>query len=311
MADGISVIIPTMNRENSLKRTIAFYLKALLIPDEIIIVDQSNNENIIQGIKRFLNTITGVRIIYYHQDIASSTMARNKGLSLANNDIIVFSDDDVDIYDDTLKNIVEIMQDKSVCMIGGLNDNGARSKSNIGYLIGTKSFKKRKIGHVTYSMLGRYPNNVKGTIATEWAMGYFFVVRKSLVEKHHISWDEKLVRYAYAEDLDFSYSYYKAIKKAGDGRCVLTDKVRVKHLGSLEYRNPSREKEFMYVLNRYYLSRKHKMGKRSLFWMALCNRCRLISAIYDKEKYKNLKDAIRYLKSHKEQIALGIFYYGN
>lgn len=52
------------------------------------------------------------------------------------------------------------MKDKSISMIAAIDDNMPTKQSALGYILGTRSFKKRKIGHVTYSMLGRYPENV-------------------------------------------------------------------------------------------------------------------------------------------------------
>ncbi len=306
---SISVLIPTMNRPKALKRTIDSYLKGSLIPNEIIIIDQSNQNEFIEKIKNFLRTIRQTEIVYYHQDLASLTIARNKGLSLAKNEVIVWSDDDVDVYEDTLKNVANIMCDKSVSMIGGLDDNMGVSKSKLGYLIGTKSFIKREIGHVTLSMLGRYPDRVNGEVKTEWAMGYFFVIRKSLTMKWHLAWDEKLNSYAYPEDLDFSYNYYKRSKKE-QLRCILSDKVHVKHLGSLEYRVPSRTSTFMYVLHRYYLSVKHDMGLKSKIAMGWSNFWFKLWKKIKKENYKDFKDAVKYLKTHKKEIASGQFFYG-
>ena len=304
MKDKVSVIIPTMNRPSALKRTIKAYLKGTLIPTEIIIIDQSNEEKFVEEIKIFLETIAKVKIVYYYQAIASLTVARNKGFSLAENEIIICSDDDVDVYENTLENVVDIMRDKSVSMIGGLDDNMGLSRSGLGYLIGTKSFIKRKIGHVTLSMLGRYPNRVIDEVKTEWAMGYFFVIRKSLVEKWHISWDENLTSYAYAEDLDFSFNYYRKSNEE-KLRCILSDKVHVKHLGSLEYRVPSRRSTFMYVINRYYLSVKHKMGLKSRIAMSWCNFWIYIFRVVKKNNPQDFKDAVKYKNKHKRELKLG------
>ena len=124
--------------------------------------------------------------------------------------LLVCSDDDVEVYADTLKNVYDLFQNPQIPMIAGLDDCAAKSTSKIGYLLGTKSFFKRKIGHVTASMLGRFPaQQVKGEVDTQWAMGFFFAVRTPLLKKWNIKWDENLTGYAYAEDLDFSYSYYK------------------------------------------------------------------------------------------------------
>lgn len=302
----ISVLIPTMNRAQSLKKTITSYLSCEYIPAQFVVVDQSTDIRTRQEIQTMLAKMSSVDIKYIFQEVPSSSAARNRALEEADCEIIVFSDDDIDVNEDTLKNLHDIMQDASVALIAGIDENSAKSFTNIGYLLGTKSFKNRKIGHVTLSMLGRYPDNIIGQIETQWAMGYFFAVRKSLVQRWNVQWDENLTGYAYAEDLDFSYNYYKHAK--GEGmRCILNERVRVKHLVSMEYRIPSRKSTFMYVLNRAYLSYKHQMGRGSRMAMKWCNFWRMIERAIRRQNLQDMRDACQYLKRHRKEVEQGIF----
>lgn len=297
-----------MNRSDTLKDTLDSFLNGDVIPSQIVIVDQSNDENA-KKTKDVCDKYSDlVQIKYVYQKVPSSTKARNNAYSYASEDIIVFSDDDVLVHKDTLKNIITVMQRSEIAMIAGIDDNNLSSSTNIGYLLGTKSFINRKIGHITLSMLGRYPDNIKGEVETQWAMGYFFVVRKSLLEKWNIRWDEKLAGYAYAEDLDFSFSYSKkAIKE--NLKCVLNEKVHVKHCVSKEYRTPSKKSTYMYVINRYYLSFKHNMGLKSRLAMKWCNFWRMIEKVVQKEKPMDMINAIKYLGENKKDIKRGIFHY--
>ena len=91
----------------------------------------------------------------------------------ASNNIIVFSDDDVDVKPNTFLNITEIMKDLEIAMIAGIDSNTPLSEgSKLGYIFGTKSYSKRYMGHVTSSMLGRFPISVTESVDTEWAMGF-------------------------------------------------------------------------------------------------------------------------------------------
>jgi hypothetical protein len=157
-------------------------------------------------------------------------------------------------------------------------------------------------------MLGRFPNKIGEFTDTMWAMGFFFVIRKSLTEKWKLKWDEKLAGYAYAEDLDFSYSYYKKAKTE-NLKCIMSDKVHVKHLASQEYRTPSRKSTFMYVLNRAYLSYKHEMGWKSDLAMKWCNLWRYVDKVVRRESAQDMKDAMDYLKVYKKEIRKGEFRY--
>lgn len=301
----ISLLIPTLNRPNSLKSTLESYFSGVVVPNQVVVVDQSTsiehqeiNRTTLQLFSRYSECL------YFHLDHPSSTEARNLAFSNATGEIIVFSDDDIEVYPDTLANVKEKMADPRIAMIAGLDDNSKQSRSRAGYLLGTKSFAKRNQGYVTRSMLGRYPPNVNGEVPTEWAMGYFFVVRAALVRKFGISWDEKLTSYAYAEDLDFSYTLFKRATPLGY-QCILSDKVRVKHLGSLEYRVPSRKSTFMYVINRYYLAYKHHEGRLSIpaigwadFWM-------VIFRLLKRQNAKELLDAIIRAKIVRKKLKAG------
>ncbi len=253
----ICVIIPTMNRPNALFDTVKKMLEYSFIPAQIIIVDQSNVVEHRLGNKKILNDFSEItNITYLYQDKPSLTRARNYGIKYCKYEIVVCSDDDVLVKEDTFKNIFNLMMDDSLSMIGGLDDNMGISNSYLSYIFGTKSRKKKNMGHVTKTIHGRYPNYVRGEVTTEWAMGYFFVIRKSLVERYNLKWDENLISYAYAEDLDFSYSYYKLANKE-KLLCILSDKVVVTHLATIEWRIPTYHNTLMYIMNREYLSYKH------------------------------------------------------
>ena len=304
----ISVLIPTMNRLESLKTTVNSFISNEYIPAQIVVVDQSQECEMQNEIKNFLSSLNSTRIEYIYQNFASLTKARNLAWKAASEEIVICSDDDVFINADTLKNIYDIIQDESVAMIAGIDENTPASASNIGYLLGTKSFANRKIGHVTLSMLGRYPDNIVGEIETQWAMGYFFAVKKSLADNWDIKWDEKLTSYAYAEDLDFSYRYYRCAKAMGL-RCVLNDRVKVKHMVSKEYRIPSRKNTYMYVINRAYLSYKLNMGLKSRIAMRWCDFWKTVERILKKQNPYDIISDIKYAKKHRADIRNGIISY--
>ena len=300
----ITLAIPTMNRPQTLKRTLESYLAADFLPAQIIVVDQSQDKEKQEKNKEQCALINKTECLYIYQQLPSSTLARNTSLKHTKQDIIVWSDDDVDVYKDTLKNVYDLFQDKNIAMIAGLDDCSKNSASKIGYLLGTKSFINRKIGHVTKSMLGRYPDTIKGEIDTQWAMGYFFATRTSLIKKWSLSWDENLSSYAYAEDLDFSYNYYKYAKAEGL-KCILSDKVHVKHLVSKEYRTPSKKATYMYICNRYYLLCKHKEGfiGHLVFWYS--NFWRLLERIIKKQNTRDMWIAISYCRKNRSKIKKG------
>lgn len=302
----ISLVIPTMNRPDSLERTLDFIAKGKDVPAQVIVVDQSQNIELQNKNQEVLNGFSGVfsQINYEYQAVPSLTKARNRGLEFVTNDIVVFADDDIDVNADTISNVYEIFQDSKIAMIAGIDELTSKSSTNIGYILGTKSIRKRKIGHVTKSMLGRYPDCINGQIETQWAQGYFFAVRKSLMDKWQCRWDENLTSYAYAEDLDFSFNYYKHAKAEGL-KCVLDSRVSVKHLATLEFRIPSEKSIYMYIVNRAYLSHKHKMGFYGNIASAWCNFCQLMRRVVSGNQPKVFINALKASLLYRKEIRNG------
>lgn len=300
----ISIVVPTLNRPQALERTVRTVMKYHQ-PAQIVVVDQSADGETRNRNQAILNEYTGqADMVYIHQETPGTTKARNTGIRMCSNDCIVFMDDDVDVFPDTLFNVSELMADSGIAMIAGIDVNSAHANGKLGYLFGTKSFKNRRIGHVTRSMLGRYPNQVCKTVKTQWAMGYFFCVRKSLLEKWNVWFDEQLVEYAYAEDLDFSYAYSRQAEKNGM-RCLLTDKVKVKHLVSDEYRSPTLKNTYMFVLHREYLSYKHHMGSLSRLAIRWTNFAYCIMRAVRGERPADIWQAQRACRRHRAELKRG------
>ena len=116
------------------------------------------------------------------------------------------------------------------------------------------------------------------------------MVRKSCLDRWKIRWDENLTSYAYAEDLDFSYAYYKAARKSGY-RCIIDPSVHVKHLATLEYRVPSAKSTYMYIVNRKYLAHKHHMGLWGVLCRNWCELWRFVEQFVGHKDYKTFLSA--------------------
>lgn len=303
----ISVVIPTMNRPDTLKITLESYIHSDVLPNQIVIVDQTENYALRKEQEEMIKQYCKLtNIVYFYQQTPSLTKARNVGLNLCKNDIVIYSDDDITVQTSTIKNVVDIMRNPQIAMIAGINSRDGYNNSRLSCLFGKKSYIKRNIGHVTNAVYGRFPEKkVTGTVATEWAMGFFFVVRKSLIEKWDNYWDENLISYAYGEDLDFSYSYFKRAS-AENMICVLDERIVVEHRVSNEWRVPSRKSTMMLVINREYLRYKHHMGRKSWIFTRWANFGEYLMRIMRKAGAKDLLDAQRVCDAHRKELASGI-----
>ena len=305
----VTLIIPTLNRPDSLANTLQSFFSCAYFPEQLVVVDQSDDEYFKKNSELLEKFYLICSTIHYRQKERSLTKARNNGIKLSTNEIVIYSDDDIIVNDNTLLNTYLMLQKNEVSLVGGINSNSQKSKSFIGYLLGFKSFKNRRIGHVTKSMFGRFPIKYFHETPTMWAMGYYFGIKKSLVSKWNISWDERLTGYAYAEDLDFTYTYFKESKKEGL-KCIYSSDISVVHLNSFEFRTTSRKTTFMYVLNRAYLRKKHNMGFLSKIVFDFNNSIILLYKFFTKSNYKDYYDALKYLRKNKKTVYSGVFYYG-
>lgn len=302
----ISIIIPTFNREEALKRTLFIINKySRTIPNEVIVVDQSIKQESRKRIRDCCNEFASIKCRYIFLETPSSTKARNIGIEKACNDILVFMDDDVDVNCDTLGNIYKLLCNESIAMVGVIDETLPTSGGKLGCLFCMKSYRNRNIGHVTKALLGRYPQNVKGTVDTMWAMGFCFAVKKQYVTKWNLFFDEKLTGYAYAEDLDFTYRYYRQAKKC-HFKCLLSENVSVRHLESKEYRIPSQRNVFKYVINRKYLAYKYELPISTHILMCWSNIGLMVSRIVNHEPFYDIIAASRRCHRLKKYLKNGI-----
>jgi len=198
----ISVVIPTYNRPEEMKKMLKGLPRKV---KEIIVVDQSivpidiKSDDIIK---------------YYHRKIPSITMARNFGVSKAKGKIICFLDDDVLLGDNYFESILDLFSKYPKAEgVAGYVTPDAKLK---GVIIDTLI--KRPIGLGCYDLNSArvkstynitYAINLKKDIQTEWLPGLNMVFKREVFDKHNMRFDENLLGYTLAEDIDFTYRIYK------------------------------------------------------------------------------------------------------
>ena len=116
----LSIIIPTLNRQNYLVEAINSVLDQSLPPEnyEIIVVDNGSSDNTRQVIQN-LNKENLNRIRYFHEKKSGLHNARHKGLKEARGEILVFADDDIIAAPLWLEMILENFKSKDVALVGG------------------------------------------------------------------------------------------------------------------------------------------------------------------------------------------------
>lgn len=306
---NISVIIPTMNRPSSLARTLGYIAESSYLPTEIIIVDQSSTPEARDATRCVtIEYGTILNINYVYQEISSLTKARNCGLRMAKEEIIVFSDDDVDVRKSTFSEVHRLMQDPTIALVGGFNEGDKMKKvSLLSCLFLKASYRKRHTGHVAAGLYGRFPSSTDIEVPTEWAMGFFFVVRKSLIDKWNVRFDENLKYYAYAEDLDFTYGYYLNAKEE-NYKCIMSRNLTVRHNVSAEFRTTQFKVTMMEMIHREYIAHKYNdnFSPLSLLW---CNWGTFVLRLIKRNRPLDVISAMCFVSRNRKQIHRGNLFY--
>lgn len=245
----MSLIICTKNRIDDMRRLFETIDIQSSIPEEIIIVDSSNNtdtENFIKGIKN--NFESDIR--YFHTE-PGLTYQRNYGINQATGDVIFFTDDDGLFDKDYFLELIKCYDDESVGGVGPRITNCVM-KSRISSFLRDMFLFSRANGDGVLQSSGfpafQHASNMDRIKETE-IIGGFCSYRKKVFEKFRF--DENLRGYAFMEDVDFSYRVSREFK------LLYNPFSMVYHNESTTDRIDQRRYFRMIINNHYYLTRKN------------------------------------------------------
>ena len=242
-----SVVIPTRNRENSLRNLVDKINKQTLLPDELIIVDSSDE-------KQFLYDDINKSIKYLHTDQKSAAKQRNIGLSSVreNTQILFFLDDDTNPESTYFEDMIGTLISLNAVGVSGIAINPekiARVKPvGVNGFLKKISFLDSKIdGKLLISGVG-IPVREGGSSITEvdWLIGcscWDFQKIKRL------RFEEDFMGYSLGEDVIFS------VKARKIGKLFVNRNIALNHM-ELPQADPNLIKYYyMWVYYRFRLSR--------------------------------------------------------
>jgi len=285
----ISIIIPTYNRLNSLKKTIASLKIQTIKPFSVVVVDDSNNDKIKNWFKKQKFCFEKKYFFFGGRSLPG---ARNYGLKWAlkqnNSDFILFLDDDVILDKNYLKDMLKLSQNnpKTMCF-GALNSLEKRPSF-------VQKFGRfcKNLFCTNMLFINLYPVDFKqSTTKTQWLGGYNLFVRKKVFE-NNIYFDDKLKYYSIGEDLNFTYRIYK---KFGKDSLMISKIPKIKHLFSSKERLKNKKLIYMNFVHYFYFFYKHKLNNHLLNYFKLIvslfgNFISLLMAdVYHKRNLNNLK----------------------
>jgi GT2 family glycosyltransferase len=296
MLPTLSVVIPTLNRPDALRRTLADLLKQDYPVDrwEIIVVDQSD-------VQVKLPPYSGIQVRHLLLDRKQSGAARNKGVEEANGEIIVFLDDDVEIL--TADFLRAHAENYRIADVGAVAGRVLQPWDKP-----VERIRSWQVGRVTHRLLVVTANFNwdKRLEKVEGVQGCNFSVRKD-VYRSVGGFDTAFPGTAYFEETDLAIR----VRKAGY-RIVFEPRAVVKHLavksGGQRHHAPDRLSAYYWYFHNYmYLFSKH--GSRRYLPLAICYA--LLRGAYASLKHRSpnlfvhscirgLRDGLRYSQRMRE-----------
>ena len=270
---NFSVVIPTYRRAVSLEATLESIVRQGDAVREVIVVSQSEDETheaVATMMAKLGAGSSQLRLLRLASP--SSTAARNAGIAAATGDWIIFSDDDVIWPDGLLVRLTaKLSAAPDIAMLAARDLSRAETPLStaqrwFGAFFLVNTWAALTEGRILPSIQGRYPSPIRGDVPTEWAMGYWFAVRRDHLAAHGLRFDERMTRYAYAEDLLFSVQCARAAKRSGL-RSVLSEDVAVRHLATDEWRTSARHVDLAFAWNRIFIASQLYAG--AAFWFRL------------------------------------------
>lgn len=200
------MVIATTGRLAPLRCALGSLSEQLLLPREVIIVDQSGSDGVSE-------MCSGPKWPFGLQHIRvpwrSLTRARNMGASLADEASrwILFLDDDVVLSRGYIRELLSGAKRHSEAKIlFGVIDNLGSSPSVynlIAKIVGLPYHGSHAGFRVTRSFKATMDTEVENDLPAEWATGCGFMVERTILKDNRF--DENLAGYCLDEDLDFTF----------------------------------------------------------------------------------------------------------
>lgn len=259
----ISVLIPTKNRRDDIIRCIESIIIQSLLPDEIIVVDASDTQELNDVLtERFRDKLS---ILYAHSKPGTNSQ-RNIGIDMSGGDIVFFLDDDVILEQDFIEVIIKVFEKDTIEKIGGVcgnvidegNNKESRLSSILKYIysgpFSTLFFlsKKSVKGKFRLSGFPTYPYGTKKETEVECLPSGLTAFRRKVLDE--FKWDEKLAGptgFCYMDDDDFSFRVSRKYTN------IFTPYARVIHKSSPVARDKKFYRMKLLIKNHHYLFKKN------------------------------------------------------
>jgi len=186
----VSVVIPTYNRIDLLKRTLKSLERQTVEKDryEVVVVDDCSNDGTADFLRK-LNFKGNLKFII-HKDSKKRAAARNSGIRLSKGDVVIFLDDDMGVKEDFIEQYLNSYKNRDCAGIkGGVKTVWVKNDIFLQYL------NRKNRGAKRHKKFDR--------ISFKYFLFSNASVRRELLFKAGF-FDEKIKEYG-GEDMEFAY----------------------------------------------------------------------------------------------------------
>src|SRR3990172_11051740 len=246
----ITVLLCTRNRLDDINRCLLSLSRQTLLPDQIVVVDSSDNRLDINALFKqqfHENFFPHINLLYVHTK-PELTYQRNRGIEKAVGDIIYFFDDDVVLENDYLFQMNSIFNTNPHYAAGMGDIINIDPHPSWKYQLFRKFFllpRQRSSGLFTWSGMPTHPYGCKEFKEVEVLGGCCMAFRRGVLERH--TFDENFTGYAYMEDCDI------ARRISFESKIFFNPKARLQHLESPLARDKVLQNSAMFIRNYRYL----------------------------------------------------------
>lgn len=252
----ITVVIATYRRPGPLRAALESLFRQQRLADETIIIDDSEDAQSQRVVDEFRHDSRAGFVYERRTGERGLTSARNRAIDLASGDVVVFLDDDV-VLDSGYLDAIERFYVERPTARGVQGHWGPPSTAASGFARWlSRGFclfhYEDPGGRVLSSGNATYPLRPRQPLEVEWLSGCNQSYRRGVFDEFRF--DEKLTRYGFGEDLDFSYRLWRRHPHS----LFLTPSARLAHERSDKPRSATRTDAYLATAYRLYLF--HKLG---------------------------------------------------
>jgi glycosyltransferase involved in cell wall biosynthesis len=281
----VSIVIPTLNRSGSLRKLLLSILYQTSLPEEVIVVDDSDYDKTSKLVKEnshfFLSNGISLKYSRGNSKNRCMTAARNIGAAKSTGEIVLFLDDDVMLDNKYVEEVLKTYEEYPMAKgVQGYIVNEAMRLSNFRSILVNSLNRIFFMGvniekNKCFYRLGlTYPYSPDRIIQCNWLYGANMSFKREVFQCFRF--DENLGRRSIGEDLDFSYRVYKRYPNS----LLMNSKARLIHNSTLRISESLVYLDTTYFVYLFFKNYEQTIRNRVLLLWSLLGRLILGRGLY-------------------------------